>query len=79
MSSSRVGTKRGKYSSVSDEIRKLICSLVDSDATSKEISDITNVPYRTVLSIVKVYKSSGRVEKNREHHHRPKMSDSIVT
>ncbi|XP_074604096.1 uncharacterized protein LOC141857502 [Brevipalpus obovatus] len=68
---SSLRTKRGKYVPVSDEMRKLVCSMRDEGSTPKEISDITKISYRTVISIINIYKSSGRIEKNRVRVGRP--------
>ena len=66
-----------KYNLIGDEMRKLICSHFEDDMSPKEISECTKVAYRTVLSVLKVYKISGRVEKSKNRHRNPKkLSES---
>jgi len=46
---------------LSNRERELICSKYDAGKTLKTISSELDVNYKTVFSVVKVYKASGRI------------------
>jgi len=63
---------------VGDEIRRLVCKKFDSGDPYGIIADALHLPYRTVQSIVAVYKKTGEADKSKNRHRRVvKLTDQL--
>ena len=60
------------YAKVTDSIRELVCDKYRNNISVKQISLELNVKYQTVVSIINVYKRTGRIRACKTHIGRPK-------
>lgn len=65
-----------KKSTVSDDIRRLVCRKYDLGESYGMIAAALELPYRTVQSIVRSYKKNGHPEKSKNRHrHQSKLGE----
>lgn len=59
-------TTRFNYKITTKEIRKLICSKFDSGKPQVDIANELQIPYNTVISIIRKYKRTGSFESSKK-------------